>query len=384
MEGPAIEITLGIEEELLIVDATSRDAITDPDPAIIEQARASALPHNVVSELLRSQIETNSKVCRSVAELARSLRETRRAVIAAARAHGARIIASSTHPWSRWEAQQVTEKPKYRRAAAVYQDTVRQFFVGGMHVHAGFATAELRIKVMDALLAYLPLMLALSTSSPFHSGRLTGLKSYRQSAIAQLPRTGLPPAIGSETEFARIVETYRGIGAIRDGSELRWDIRPSATYPTIELRICDICPRAEDAIAIAALYACLIRLITYEIEQGRQSPAPPRELIEEGRWLAQRYGTFAFLPEHGRDEARSVAEIATDLVTRLSPHARALDCEGALQHVIRIAEQGASAERQEDTYREALLDGASESEALRAVVDQIIAETESTIGDVQG
>ena len=143
-------------------------------------------------------------------------------------------------------------------------------------------------------------------------------------------------------------------------------------------------PRAEDAIAIAALYACLIRRITHEIEQGRQSPAPPRELIEEGRWLAQRYGTFAFLPEHGRDEARSVAEIATDLVTRLSPHARALDCEGALRHVIRIAEQGASAERQEDTYREALLDGASESEALRAVVDQIITDTESTVGDVQG
>ena len=384
MEGPAIEITLGIEEELLIVDATTRDVIADPDPAIFAQASESAVPHQVVSELLRSQIETNSKVCRSVAELARSLRETRRAVIVAARAHGARVIASSTHPWSRWEAQQVTEQPKYRRAAAAYQDTARQFFIGGMHVHAGFATAELRIKVMNALLAYLPLMLALSTSSPFHSGRLTGLKSYRQSAIAQLPRTGLPPAIGGEAEFARIVETYRGIGAIRDGSELRWDIRPSATYPTIELRICDICPRAEDAIAIAALYACLIRRITHEIEQGRQSPAPPRELIEEGRWLAQRYGTFAFLPEHGRDEARSVAEIATDLVTRLSPHARALDCEGALRHVIRIAEQGASAERQEDTYREALLDGASESEALRAVVDQIITDTESTIGDIQG
>ena len=379
-----MEITLGVEEELLIVDATTRDAIADPDPAIFEQARESAVPHTVVSELLRSQIETNSKVCRSVAELARSLRETRRAVIAAARAHGARVIASSTHPWSRWEEQRLTEQPKYRRAAAAYQDTVRQFFIGGMHIHAGFATADLRIKVMDALLAYLPLMLALSTSSPFHSGRLTGLKSCRQTAIAQLPRTGLPPTMGSEAGFARIVETYRGIGAIRNGSELRWDIRPSATYPTIELRICDICPRVEDAIAIAALYACLIRRISHEIEQGRQGPAPPRELVEEGRWLAQRYGTFAFLPEHGRDQARSVEEIATDLVTRLSPHARALDCEGALRHVIRIAEQGASAERQEDTYREALLDGASESEALRAVVDQIIADTESNVRDVHG
>ena len=379
-EVPAVEITLGIEEELMIVDPTTRGVIADPDPAIFEHARERAAPHRVVNELLRSQIETNSTVCRSVTELVQSLRETREAVIEAARAHGARVIASSTHPWARWEAQQVTEKPRYRRAAAAFQDTVRQFFIGGMHIHAGFATADIRIRVMDGLLQYLPLMLALSTSSPFHAGRLTGLKSYRQTAVAALPRTGLPPAMRSEADYARIVESYLGIGAIENGSELRWDIRPSAAYPTIELRICDICPRIEDAVAIAALYACLIRQIAHEIEEGRRQPGPAREIIEEGRWLAQRYGTFAFLPEHGSEEARTIAEIATQLVSRLSSHARALDCVKALEQVIRIGEQGSSAERQEDTYREAMLDGASESEALRAVVDLVIAETERLDG----
>ena len=375
-----MEITLGIEEELMIVDSTTRDVIADPDPAIFEIARERAAPHRVVNEFLRSQIETNSTVCRSPAELAQSLRETRGAVIEAAHAHGARVIASSTHPWARWEAQQVTEKPRYRRAAATFQDTVRQFFIGGMHIHAGFATADIRIRVMDRLLEYLPLMLALSTSSPFHAGRLTGLKSYRQTAVAALPRTGLPPAMRGEADYVRIVEIYRGIGAIEDGSELRWDIRPSAAYPTIELRICDICPRIEDAIAIAALYACLIRQIAHEIEEGRQRPGLPREIIDESRWLAQRYGTFAFLPEHGSEEARTIAEIAAQLVSRLSTHARALDCAEALEHVIRIGEQGSSAERQEDTYREAMLDGAGESEALRAVVDLVIDETERLDG----
>ena len=376
-----MEISLGIEEELMIVDGLTRDVIPDPDPAIFANARECAPPHRVVSELLRSQIETNSKICRTVGELAQSLRETRGALVAACRAHGARIIASSTHPWARWESQQVTDKPRYRDATIEFQDSVRQFFIGGMHVHAGFGTTRLRIEVMDALVAYLPLLLALSTSSPFHAGRLTGLKSYRQSSIRALPRTGLPPPIRSEEEYAQIVETYRQIRAIRDGSELRWDIRPSAAYPTIEVRVCDICPRIDDAVALAALYACLIRWIALEIEAGRPPEAPPREIVEESRWLAQRYGTFAFLPEPGRETARTVGEVATELVERLSPHACALGCERELRHVIRIAEQGTSAERQEDTYREALLEGASENEALRAVVDEIIRETEDLARD---
>ena len=371
-----MEITLGIEEELMFVDADSRDVVSDPDPAIFEQAQEHAAPHRVVNELLRSQIETNSKVCGSVAEIGRSLRETRAAVIGAARAHGARVIASSTHPWARWETQQVTEKPRYRSAAASYQDSVRQFFVGGMHIHAGFGDADLRIAVMDALVAYLPVFLTLSASSPFHAGRLTGLKSYRQTAIAALPRTGLPPPLGSVAHFEKVVRIYREIGAIADGSELRWDIRPSVAYPTIELRICDICPRIDDAVAIAALYACLVRAIAQDVRQGKPPPPPPREVIEESRWLAQRYGTFAFLPSHGVEETPSVAEIAADLVSRLSPHARALGCQEALERVVSIGERGSSAERQEDCYREARLDGASEAEALRAVVDQIVSETE--------
>ena len=371
-----MEITLGIEEELMFVDADSRDVVSDPDPAIFEQAQEHAAPHRVVNELLRSQIETNSKVCGSVAEIGRSLRETRAAVIGAARAHGARVIASSTHPWARWETQQVTEKPRYRSAAASYQDSVRQFFVGGMHIHAGFGDADLRIAVMDALVAYLPVFLTLSASSPFHAGRLTGLKSYRQTAIAALPRTGLPPPLGSVAHFEKVVRIYREIGAIADGSELRWDIRPSVAYPTIELRICDICPRIDDAVAIAALYACLVRAIAQDVRQGKAPPPPPREVIEESRWLAQRYGTFAFLPSHSVEETPSVAEIAADLVSRLSPHARALGCQEALERVVSIGERGSSAERQEDCYREARLDGASEAEALRAVVDQIVSETE--------
>ena len=371
------DITLGIEEELMIVDPESRDVVADPDAGILAQASERAGEHKVVSEFMRSQLETNSRVCGSIAEIGRSLAETRRCAIEAARAHGARVIASSTHPWARWQDQKVTEKERYQLAEVELQDSVRQFFIGGMHIHAGFGDDDRRIEVMHALRGYLAVFLALSCSSPFHGGRLTGLKSYRQMAIAALPRTGTPPAMRTRGEYDAVVERYLAIEAIEDGSELRWDIRPSASYATIELRICDICPLIEDAVAIAALYACLIRHLNERLDAGDRLKETPAESIEEGRWLAQRYGGFAFLPNPDGSGGRiDVADLVNELVATLADDARALHCEAALARIPRIIAEGNSADRQEDVYRQAMLDGADSPEALRAVVDSVIAETE--------
>ena len=370
-------ITLGIEEELMVVDPASGEVIADPHPAIFEEAQQAAGEHRVVYELLRSQMETNSRVCASVADLRTSLEETRGIVIDAARRHGAAVIASSLHPWARWQSQQVTPRRRYQEAEITFQQSVRQFFVGGMHIHAGFGDPELRIQVMTTLRQYLPTLLATSTSSPFHAGQLTGLKSYRQIVIAALPRTGMPRELRSRAEFDDIVERYRTIGAIQDASEIRWDIRPSEHYPTIELRICDICPRIEDAVAIAALYACLIRFLARKLAAGEKLPELSHELIEEGRWLAQRYGTLAFLPRGDPPTLVDVDDCVTELVEELGEDARALECESEVAHIARIVREGSSADRQEDVYRQAMLDGASEDEALRRVVDSVIAETET-------
>ena len=372
-----IPITLGIEEELMVVDPASGEVIADPDPAIFADCQRSSGPHRVVNELLLSQLETNSRVCSSIAELRTSLAETRGIVIDATRRHGAAVIASSLHPWARWQSQHVTPKRRYQEAEITFQQSVRQFFVGGMHVHAGFGDPELRIRVMTSLRQYLPILLAVSTSSPFHAGQLTGLKSYRQVVIGALPRTGMPRALRSRAEFDAIVERYRSIRAIQDASEIRWDIRPSASYPTIELRICDICPRIEDAVAIAALYACLIRFIARKIRAGEKPPDQSRELIEEGRWLAQRFGTLAFLPRGEPPRLVDVDDCVNELVEEAREDAQALGCEGEIEHIGRIIREGSSADRQEDVYRQAMLDGASESEALRRVVDSVIADTEA-------
>ena len=369
-------ITLGIEEELMIVDPGSGEVIADPDPAIFDECRRAAGEHRVVNELLRSQIETNSRICSSIAELRTSLHEMRRLVVNAARKRGAAVIASSTHPWARWQAQQVTPKRRYQEAEIAFQQSVRQFFVGGMHLHAGFGDPDLRIRVMTALRQYLPVFLAISTSSPFFAGQMTGLKSYRQVVIGAMPRTGMPRAFGSHEEYERIVKRYRSIRAIQDGSELRWDIRPSVSYPTIELRICDICPRMEDAVAIAALYASLIRFLARKIAAGERPSELPQELIEEGRWLAQRFGTLAFLPRGDPPVLVDVADCVKDLVEDVREDARALGCESELERVGRIIREGSSADRQEDIYRQAMLDGADDAQALRSVVDSVIDETE--------
>ena len=370
-----MHLTLGIEEELMVVDADTGDVIADPDPAIFETCAANRGPHQVVNELLRSQIETGTRVCASIAELRASLYETRRIVVDGARSHGTAVIASSTHPFARWHEQRITERRRYKEAEIAYQQEVRRFFVGGMHIHAGFGTPELRIRVMTAIRPYMPLLLALSASSPFYSGRLTGLKSYRQSVIAALPLTGMPRPLHSFAEYEAIVGRYREVGAVRHPSELRWDIRLSASYPTLELRICDICPRVEDSVAIAALYGCLIRHLARRIEVGEPLPPASEESIEHGRWLAQRYGTLAFLPAGDPPKLVDIEDGSQELVIRLREDADALRCRSELERIGHIIRYGSSADRQEDVYRQGRLDGASHDQALKAVADAVIAET---------
>ena len=217
-------ITLGVEEEFFLVDPDSRDLLADPDPGIFETCDANCRPHKVVREFLRSQIETNTRVCESVAEVRAALRQTRRLVIEAAQQHGSAVMAASTHPFAVWRDQTPTPQDRYTRFAVTYQDAVRRLVIGGMHIHAGFADSDTRIRVMTAIRRYLPLFHALSTSSPFNAGHETGFKSYRLTIMGNLPRTGMPGPLESWAEYELLVAEYRRMNFITDGSELWWDI----------------------------------------------------------------------------------------------------------------------------------------------------------------
>ncbi len=368
-----LAITLGVEEEFFLVDAASRDLLADPAPRIFELCERNAGPHKVVPEFLRSQIETNTRVCASLGEVRRALRETRGLVADAAARHGAKLIAASTHPFARWDQQMPSPGDRYRRFAVIFQESVRRAVVGGLHIHAGFGDADDRVRVMTAVRRYLPLLHGLSASSPFSEGRMTGFKSYRLNLMGALPRTSVPGALYSRADYDKLLADYRAMDFVRDGSELWWDIRPSQKYPTVELRICDVGTRLEETMSLVALYACLVRWLL----RNKRSlpPEPPTEIIAENRWLAQRYGVFAILGAPLGKGRQDIGDIARWLTEQLAEDAAALDCEAELRRVDDIIRNGSSADRQIDLFRLRRLEGDSEEEALTAVVDALIDET---------
>ncbi len=370
-----LAITFGVEEEFFLVDPDTRDLLPDPDRGIFEDCEKNCGHHKVVAEFLRSQIETTTGVSRSVAEVRESLVETRRLVINAAARHGAAVMAASTHPFAAWRSQVVTAGKRYEQFATTYQQAVRELLVGGMHIHAGFGDADSRVRVMTALRQHLPLLHALSASSPFSSGGETGFKSYRITLFSSLPRTGLPAPLGSWDEFDRLVSDYRRMDFIQDSTELWWHIRPSRAYPTVELRICDICHTIEEAVCVVALYASLVRYLLRLDMDGRLPPEPPTELIAENCWLAQRYGVLAFLGNTGGRGRTDIDELAHTLVDDLAEDARALGCEPELRHALNVIRNGTGADRQIDHFRLRRLEGDSEPEALREVVDLVVEDT---------
>ena len=380
-EGQDLAITLGVEEEFFLVDPATRDLLADPDEAIFEACEQAGGPHTVVHEFLRSQIETNTRVCSSVAEVRTALRETRRLVIEAAEAHGARVMAASTHPFASWREQAPTPGERYRRFATTYQETLRRAVVGGMHIHAGFGDADSRMRVMTALRRYLPLLHALSASSPFNGGHETGFKSFRLTVMGALPRTGLPGPLHSQADYEQLVAEYRRMDYIGDARELWWDIRPASKFPTVELRICDVCTRMEDAVSIAALYAALIRWLLRLDRDGALPSEPLTELIDQDRWIAQRYGVLAFLGDRASGSGRvDIHDYAAALVEEIAEDAGALGCEADVRRVLTIIRDGTGADRQIDLYRLRRLEGDSEEEALRRVADQVLAETKEGLG----
>ena len=366
--------TIGIEEEYLLVDPQSRDLIREAPATMLEECEA-LLEGQVTPEFLQSQIEVSTQVCESLTEARTDLAHLRKTIAAVARKNGLAVIAASTHPFARWETQKHTDKERYRALARDMQGVARQMMICGMHVHVCIPDEDLRIDLMGQAVYTLPHLLALSTSSPFWHGHDTGLKSYRIAVWDALPRTGLPEHFESYGEYQRHIDVLVRAGLLEDASKVWWDIRPSSRFPTLEMRITDICTRLEDAICIAALYVCwlhmLFRLRTNNQRWRRYSPF----LINENRWLAQRYGFERGLIDFGKGEIVPFEDLLDELLEIIAADAQQLGCTAEVEHARTIFARGTSAQWQVDTYKAALAEGASEEEALRAVVDMLIRET---------
>jgi len=366
--------TIGVEEEYLLVDRHTRALASEPPPEVLE-AFEHRIKDLVRPEFLKAQIEIGTTVCNTAAEAHTQLAHLRKTVADVAKDFGLAPIAASTHPFSEWTHQVHTDRKRYNDLADAMQGVARRLLICGMHVHVGIEDDELRIDLLNQASYFLPHLLALSTSSPFWRGDDTGLKSYRLSVFDELPRTGLPAHFDTFTEYKRHVDILVKVGVIPDASMLWWDLRPSAKFPTLEMRITDVCTRLKDATAIAALFQCILRML-YRLRRGNQRWRNyANMLINENRWRAQRYGVNEGMIDFGRCDMVPFSELIAELMDMLAEDAEALDCVQELAHVPTILETKTSAHKQRAVFEAAKGVGASDEDAFKAVVDWLIATT---------
>jgi glutamate---cysteine ligase / carboxylate-amine ligase len=374
MTPPSPQLTIGIEEEYLLVDLETRNLLADP-PSELWAGAYDRIAGRVSRELLRAQIEVGTQPHQQISDVANDLRELRRTLGALSAEHGAAIIAASTHPFALWWEQVTSEGDRYQDLAEDLGVVGQRMVICGMHVHAGIEDPELRIDLMNQITYFLPHLLALSTSSPFWGGHDTGLRSYRMNVFRTMPRTGLPEEFASWAEFQRHVQVLIDGGMIEDGSKVWWDIRPSIKYPTLELRVTDICTRWQDAVTIAALYQSLLHMLFRLRRTNQKWRRYANMLVAENIWRAQRYGAAGELMDFGVGKLVPFPDLIDELIGLVRPDAEELGCVAEVERASVIAREGTSARRQLAAYQAALAAGSSDSDALKAVVDELIADT---------
>ncbi len=370
----APSLTLGVEEEYLVVDRESRDLVRDPDPGFLK-ACEDIIGEQVTPEYLQCQIEIGTRPVATPAEARADLARLRRGVAEACGKFGYAPIAASTHPFARWREQTHTRKQRYDELRSDLGQAVRRLMICGCHVHVGIEDEDLRIDLMNQATYFLPHILALTCSSPYWEGEDTGLASYRLTVFDALPRTGLPDVVNSYGEYERLVQQLVSAGCVEDATKIWWDIRPSAKFPTVESRIADVCTLVDDAACVAAIYQCLFSYLWRLRSANQRWRLYPATLIRENRWRAQRYGTEGELVDFGRGKLVKFGDLVEEWIDLLGPEAEEIGCLKELLHVRVIASGGSSAARQRRAFAAATEAGADRAEALRVVVDHLIEET---------
>ncbi len=375
MARTAPPFTIGIEEEYLLVDRDTRQLAAQPPEELFERCKAE-LGDMVQHEFMASQIETGTPVCATPAEARDSLAYLRATVAGIAGDYNLAPVAAATHPLSKWEEHSHTNADRYNTIAQDLQGVSRRLLICGMHVHVGVGEDdEMRMDLLGQVSYFLPHLLALSTSSPYWRGEDTGMACYRLSIFNELPRTGLPEQFDSYVEYQRHVDMLVNAGIIEDATKIWWDIRPSNKFPTLEMRICDVCTNLDDAVAIAALYMCILRMLT-RLKGGNQRWRKySNMLIAENRWRAQRYGIDEPLIDFGLGGLVAMPELTDELIELTKEDAAEAGCEAELAHLRTIMDRGTSAHQQRKTYEQACTEGNDHDTAMQMVVDNLISVT---------
>ncbi len=367
-------LTLGVEEEYLLVDPDTRNLVPEPSPDYMKECK-DRLGERVTPEFLKCQIEIGTPVCTDISDARHFLTALRSVIINTADKYGMNVMAASTHPFAQWGRQKHTAAPRYDLLDKDMGGAIRRMLICGMHVHAGIEDKDLRIDLMNQMRYFLPHLLALSTSSPFWGGHDMAMKCTRLGIFDSMPRTGIPDRYESWSEYTRMIERLVQAGVMEDSSKLWWDMRPSCRFPTLEMRVTDVCTRLEDALCIAALYQSLLRMFSRLRQRNMRWRIYPRIMLEENRWRAQRYGVTKSMIDLGRGECVPFGALIEEIIEIVTEDATALGCLNEVQHARTILKRGTSACRQLETFAQAKQNGASEEEAFISVVDMLVKDT---------
>jgi carboxylate-amine ligase len=372
-QGPRMAgaFTFGMEEEYFLVDAETKVVAREVPAEFFDEAK-KASEGRISTEFLQPQIEVISSPHVNMADARAELRMLRRTVSNVAARYGLAILAAGTHPTALWREAQQTDKQRYDTVMDDLQMIGQRDLLCGLHVHVELPDPDLRIDVMYRILPFLPLLLALSTSSPFWQARRTGLKGYRLAAYDELPRTGVPELFRTQQEFDAYIAALVRAGVIKDSSYVWWAIRPSLNNPTLELRAPDSCTLVEDSLAIAALYRTLVRHLHVNRSRNKDLDAVARAIVIENKWRAQRYGVHGtFVTDDG---AVTVADMLEQVISDTAPDAAALGCTAEINRCRAIVGAGTSSDAQLAVF-DAHSKIGSRDAALRAVTEWIAAAT---------
>ncbi|WP_380160594.1 glutamate--cysteine ligase [Kineococcus sp. R86509] len=365
--------TLGVEWEMVLVDRSSRDLASRASEVLDAVDREdSPTGPRITKELLRNTLEIVTGVCDTVGDVVEDLSGSIAAIRRVSDPLGLELMCAGTHPFARWDEQQVTPDERYAELLERTQWWGRQMLIWGVHVHVGVNSVHKVLPILNTLLNHYPHLQALSASSPYWTGFDTGYASNRAQMFQQLPTAGLPFQFGAWGEFETYVDDMLVTGVIDGLSDVRWDIRPSPKFGTIEVRVCDGTPTMRELRAVTALIHCLVVHLDDRLEAGEELPTMPPWHVQENKWRASRYGLDAEIIVDGAGRERLVTDDLTDWLNRLEPVARRLGCADDLALVAEIPRRGASYQRQRRTFAEACERGAENP--LHDVVDSLVRE----------
>src|SRR6186997_944098 len=349
--GKGEPYTLGVEEEYMLLDPQSFDLVQHID-TFLATVVGHELEAQMKAELMQSVLEIATPVCRTAAEVDTELRKLREYVTSVAGQKSLRVGSAGTHPFSLFEAQRITARDRYRALVDQMQYVARRELIFGLHVHVAVDDAEKAIQVVNGLLVELPVLLALSASSPFWRGEATGLASTRQMVFAAFPRSGPPPRFRDYADYAEVVGQLEKTGCIADYTHIWWDIRLHPRFGTIEMRVMDAVTHLEETVALTAYVQALVKYYSDLYENGGELPSFHRILISENKWLGARYGLEAPVMDlaTGRRNRVPVAQLVRRTLRDLEPHARELGSEGELEGIRDILSRGNGADRQRRVF----------------------------------